>query len=156
MYIFTNLLIVLVVFVFMEFLAWFTHKYVMHGILWKLHEDHHVPHDHTLEVNDFFALIFAVPSILLIFSGTWYENGFLISAGIGILLYGLAYFFVHDLYVHRRIRISWLQRLDNNYLRAIHIAHKRHHKYQEKNPGESYGFLWVGKKYRQMALRSKK
>ena len=25
----------------MEFMAWFTHKYVMHGILWNLHKDHH-------------------------------------------------------------------------------------------------------------------
>ena len=25
----------------MEFMAWFTHKYVMHGFLWNLHRDHH-------------------------------------------------------------------------------------------------------------------
>ena len=27
----------------MEFMAWFTHKYVMHGFLWNLHFDHHKP-----------------------------------------------------------------------------------------------------------------
>ena len=26
----------------MEFVAWATHKYLMHGLLWKLHQDHHV------------------------------------------------------------------------------------------------------------------
>ena len=35
--------IVFITFVFMEFVAWATHKYVMHGFLWYLHEDHHVP-----------------------------------------------------------------------------------------------------------------
>jgi len=34
-------LIVLGAFLFMEFVAWFTHKYVMHGFLWVLHKDHH-------------------------------------------------------------------------------------------------------------------
>jgi len=25
----------------MEFVAWFTHKHIMHGFLWNLHKDHH-------------------------------------------------------------------------------------------------------------------
>ena len=41
----TQFLIVLTAFLFMEFAAWATHKYVMHGFLWYLHEDHHVPSD---------------------------------------------------------------------------------------------------------------
>ena len=36
------ILIVLALFFFMEFMAWFTHKYVMHGFLWVLHKDHHI------------------------------------------------------------------------------------------------------------------
>ena len=28
-------------FLFMEFMAWFSHKYIMHGFLWSLHKDHH-------------------------------------------------------------------------------------------------------------------
>lgn len=31
----------LATFFFMEFMAWFSHKYIMHGFLWVLHEDHH-------------------------------------------------------------------------------------------------------------------
>jgi hypothetical protein len=26
---------------FMEFMAWFTHKFIMHGIMWYFHKDHH-------------------------------------------------------------------------------------------------------------------
>ena len=44
----------------MEFMAWFTHKYVMHGILWVWHEDHHQPHHEKhgfFEKNDLFFLV---------------------------------------------------------------------------------------------------
>ena len=34
-------LITLGTFALMEFVAWFTHKYIMHGFLWVLHKDHH-------------------------------------------------------------------------------------------------------------------
>ena len=48
----------------MEGVAWFTHKYIMHGFLWSLHKDHHQPnHDTILEKNDFFFVIFAIPPI---------------------------------------------------------------------------------------------
>ncbi len=143
----------LAAFLFMEFMAWFTHKYVMHGWLWKLHEDHHKPHEHTWELNDVFALIFAVPSIWLIYEGTMHENMYLLSIGIGILVYGIAYFLVHDVYVHRRIRL--LDRFDNTYLRAVRLAHKMHHKHLERIPGEAYGFLWVPSRYWEMAKQRK-
>jgi beta-carotene 3-hydroxylase len=140
-------------FLFMEFMAWFTHKYVMHGWLWQLHEDHHKPHDNTLEVNDLFALIFAIPSIWLIYEGTTHQNAYILSIGIGILIYGIAYFLVHDVYIHRRVR--WLDRFDNTYLRAVRLAHKMHHKHLERTPGEAYGFLWVPPAYWKMAKRRK-
>ena len=37
-----NISVLLLTAAFMEFVAWFTHKYVMHGFLWFLHKDHHV------------------------------------------------------------------------------------------------------------------
>ena len=44
----------------MEFMAWFTHKYIMHGFLWYLHEDHHKKdHDSWFERNDTFFLFYA-------------------------------------------------------------------------------------------------
>lgn len=35
------ILIVLVTYITMECITWLTHKFVMHGFLWYLHEDHH-------------------------------------------------------------------------------------------------------------------
>jgi len=54
----------------MELVAWATHKYLMHGLLWKLHKDHHVvDKNNKFQKNDFFFLIFAIPSIILIYIG---------------------------------------------------------------------------------------
>ena len=65
-----SILIIIFTFFFMEFVAWYVHKYIMHGFLWNLHKDHHVV-DKTkfFQKNDYFFLIFAIPSILLIFFG---------------------------------------------------------------------------------------
>ena len=64
------LLIIISTFLFMEFVAWSVHKYIMHGFLWNLHKDHHqVNKDHVMQKNDYFFLIFAIPSILLIVNG---------------------------------------------------------------------------------------
>lgn len=42
-------------FLIMEGMAWFTHKYIMHGFLWKLHQDHHKKdHSSWWERNDLF------------------------------------------------------------------------------------------------------
>ena len=88
------ILIFLATFSFMEFMAWFTHKYIMHGFLWYLHEDHHVVnHEKILQKNDYFFLIFAIPSITFIFMG--HENLTMVFfIGIGIACYGLAYFLI--------------------------------------------------------------
>ena len=58
-----NLSLFLAGLVGMEVVAYLTHKYLMHGWLWSLHESHHVPHDHALEKNDWFGFFFALPSI---------------------------------------------------------------------------------------------
>jgi len=36
-----NLLVLIVTFFAMEGVAWLTHRFVMHGLLWVLHKDHH-------------------------------------------------------------------------------------------------------------------
>ena len=56
-------------FLLMEAVAWATHKYVMHGPLWSWHRSHHKKHPRALERNDLFALVFSIPSILLIVAG---------------------------------------------------------------------------------------
>lgn len=143
-----SVLIFFVTFFAMEFVAWFTHKYVMHGILWNLHEDHHdkshAVHD-VLERNDAFFLIFATPSIVLILLGTLQGMPVLLAIGFGIAAYGMSYFFVHDIFIHQRVK--WFRRTDNVYFRAIRKAHKVHHKHLGKEHGECFGMLLVPWKY---------
>jgi beta-carotene 3-hydroxylase len=53
----------------MEFVAWFSHKYMMHGFMWVWHESHHKPRKGRFELNDLFGFMFALPSALLIILG---------------------------------------------------------------------------------------
>lgn len=142
-----NIFIVVITFCFMEFMAWFSHKYIMHSFLWILHKDHHHrKHDGPLEFNDFFFLMFATPAILLSYYG--YNDGaydFRFWIGIGISLYGFAYTLAHEIFIHQRIKI--FRQTDNIYFRAMRKAHKIHHKHLGKEEGECFGFLWVPKKY---------
>lgn len=141
-----NITIVLTAFSCMEGVAWLTHKYVMHGIFWPLHRDHHLKeHYGFLERNDFFFLIFALPGIACLAAGTLYNLSVYTSVGSGITLYGACYFFVHDLFIHQRIKV--LRNSENRYLKAIRRAHKMHHKHIGKYDGESFGMLWVSRKY---------
>lgn len=141
-----NILIVIAAFVAMEGVAWFTHKYIMHGLLWRLHKDHHKKESSGFfEHNDFFFLIFALPGILCLYLGR--ENGFnyLFFIGLGITLYGFAYFFVHDIFIHQRFKV--LRKADNTYFKGIRRAHKMHHRHIGKEDGECFGMLWVPVKY---------
>lgn len=135
-------------FFFMEYVAWFSHKYIMHGFLWNLHEDHHVRDNlDFFEKNDSFFVIFAVPSMSFIMLGSFYGWQILLAIGLGIAAYGLCYFLVHDVLIHQRIK--WFRRNDNSYFRAIRKAHKVHHKKQGKEDGECFGMLLVPWKYLQ-------
>ena len=141
-----NILAVLIAFIGMEAVAWLTHKYIMHGILWTLHKDHHKKESEGfIEHNDFFFLIFALPGIACLFSGTRNDFNFFFWIGFGITLYGLCYFFVHDIFIHQRFKI--LRNSDNKYFNAIRRAHKMHHKHLTKEDGECFGMLWVPFKY---------
>ena len=132
-------------YVLMEGITWCTHKYVMHGWMWYFHEDHHRPRGRFFEKNDAFFLIFAVPSCLLIVFGSMAQFDWRFYAGIGILLYGISYFLIHDVLIHQRF--DWFSRTDNIYFRAIRKAHKVHHKHLNKEDGECFGMLYVPKKY---------
>ena len=129
----------------MEFVAWFTHKFIMHGFLWWLHRSHHEKREGFFEKNDWFAIIFAIPSWLCIMLGVIYESPVSILIGAGMSAYGAAYFLVHDIIVHQRLK--WFRNLNSRYIRAVRWAHKMHHKHLVKEDGESFGFLIVNKKY---------
>ncbi len=133
-------------FLFMEFMAWFTHKYIMHGFLWSLHKDHHhKKHDSWFERNDLFFIFYAVVSISLFL--LWKYEGFWagLPLGLGIFAYGLAYFFVHDIFIHQRFKL--LRNANNWYAKGVRRAHKMHHKHLGKGDGECFGMLFVPFKY---------
>jgi len=138
-------IVTLFTYILMEGITWCTHKYVMHGLMWYFHEDHHRPRGRFFEKNDAFFLIFAVPSCLLIVFGSLAQFDWRFYAGIGILLYGISYFLIHDVLIHQRF--DWFSRTDNVYFRAIRKAHKVHHKHLNKEDGECFGMLFVPKKY---------
>ena len=140
-----TLLIIISTFFFMEFIAWSVHKYIMHGFLWSLHKDHHqVNKDNVFQKNDSFFLIFAIPSILLILNG-FSSLHYTLYIGVGIALYGFAYFIVHEVIIHQRIKL--LSNINNKYIKAIRIAHKVHHKNINKDGCSSFGMLIVSIKY---------
>ena len=147
-----NFLIVFATFWFMEFMAWFTHKYIMHGFLWSLHKDHHQKESGFFEKNDSFFLIFAVPSALCFIFGSLNGIDFRFFIGIGIALYGIAYFLVHEVFIHRRFR--WFGKTDNPYFRAVQRAHHVHHKHLTKEDGENFGMLLVPFRYLKEAKKN--
>ncbi len=145
-------LIIFTTFWFMEFVAWAAHKYVMHGFLWHLHKDHHIKEPGFFEKNDAFFLIFAIPSWLFIMLGMMYSNSISVSIGAGIALYGFAYFLVHEIFIHQRIK--WLRKTDILYFKAVRRAHKMHHKHLTKEDGESFGMLIINPKYIKQELKA--
>ena len=143
---YVNLLIVIVTFFGMEGVAWLTHRYVMHGFLWNLHSDHHKKEvTGFFEKNDYFFVIFAVPGMLGLMFGGQANYNWLFWIGLGITIYGIAYFFVHDIFIHQRFKI--FRNANQLYFRAIRRGHKMHHKHLGKEEGECFGMLWVPYKY---------
>jgi beta-carotene 3-hydroxylase len=140
-------IITFLTFLFMECTAWFMHKYVMHGFGWALHSDHHKRdnHDSFFERNDSFFVLFATLSMVAFSFWSYTGSVYPLGIGVGICIYGLAYFFIHDLFIHQRIKI--LTHTKNKYLLAIRRAHKMHHKHLGKHEGECFGMLWVPLKY---------
>ena len=151
-----NLMFILVLiasYFFMEFVAWFAHKYVMHGWGWFLHADHHSrspqQSDAFFEKNDSFFVIFAIPAMLGYILGSIYSIPLLIAAAIGITLYGATYFLIHDVLFHQRIK---LRIRGNAYFRALRRAHGMHHVHYSKEEGECFGLLIFPAKYLRMEL----
>ena len=149
-----GVLIVIVTFISMEAVAWLAHKYLMHGRLWILHEDHHKKNPTSFfEKNDYFFLIFAIPGIISLALGIYTSLHYLLFIGLGITIYGFAYFMVHDIFIHQRFNL--FRNADNFYFKAIRRAHKMHHKHLDKIDGECFGMLWVPLKYFVDALKQK-
>lgn len=137
------ILIVLATIAAMEWVAWASHKYIMHGWGWGWHRDHHEPHDKTLEKNDLYAVVgalmsismFAVGSSLVMGEAAWAPGTFI---GLGILGYGIVYTLIHDGLVHQRY-FRWVPK--RGYAKRLVQAHKLHHATIGKEGGVSFGFV---------------
>lgn len=150
----TCALISIATFLFWEFVAWFTHKFVMHGFLWRWHKSHHTVHKDAFERNDLFAVVFSIPSIAIFYYFSLVQyNPYLLAVGFGIFLYGLFYLIFHDIIVHQRIR--WRPGRRSKYLQRMIHAHYIHHSKHTREGCEAFGFLYAPKKYepKQFTLR---
>ena len=94
-----NILMLLIGFSMMEFVAWSNHKYVMHGFLWRWHKDHHVrdrqkvtqselakTEANRFEKNDLFFIVYATPAIVLMVIGIALQLMPALFLSIGITL----------------------------------------------------------------------
>jgi beta-carotene 3-hydroxylase len=124
----------------MEFLAWWAHKYIMHGWGWGWHKTHHEPHEGGLEVNDLYSVIFALCSIPLFIIGVFFWRPILWIA-IGIVVYGILYFIAHDGLVHQRWPFKYVPR--KGYLKRLYQAHRLHHAVIGKDGAVSFGFIYA-------------
>ncbi|PZX54552.1 beta-carotene 3-hydroxylase [Algoriphagus ratkowskyi] len=131
-------------FVIMELTGWAIHKYLMHGPLWMIHKTHHEHSNSFFELNDLFSLLFGSIAVLLIFLGVG-EFDYRFWMGVGISIYGMLYFFLHDVLIHRRVK--WLDRPKSGFLKGILKAHQAHHHSVRKEGAVSFGLFWVPKKY---------
>ena len=93
-------LIILASFLLMEPATALIHRYVMHIVGWAWHKSHHERIGKPFELNDLFPIIFSFVAIALFLLGR--SNSVFTAIGIGVTLYGLVYFVVHELIIHSR------------------------------------------------------
>jgi beta-carotene 3-hydroxylase len=128
-------LLAVVAFVAMEAVTYGYHRWVMHGPGLRLHRSHHRRGGGGWEANDAFPLLSAAATMGLLALG--FNVGALsalVPVGVGVTAYGVAYLFVHEVYIHGRLprparRFAALERLKD--------AHRVHHVLG----GEPYGML---------------
>jgi beta-carotene 3-hydroxylase len=132
-------LAMLVAFVVMEPATYAAHRWVMHGIGWTLHRSHHRRRvtrswKDRWEANDWFPVMFAGVTIVAMAAGTTDSSlAVLVPVAIGVTIYGAAYAFVHDVYIHGRFaRMPVFAPLER-----LRWAHGVHHLYG----AEPYGML---------------
>jgi beta-carotene 3-hydroxylase len=126
--------VVLLAFVAMEAVSYLAHRFVMHGFGMGWHRSHHRRSESRFEKNDLFPVTFAAITILAMTAGVTFPSlERLYTVGIGVTLYGMAYLFVHDVYIHARLGrlptmapFEWLKE-----------SHRIHHLFG----GEPYGML---------------
>jgi beta-carotene 3-hydroxylase len=134
------LAVLAVTFVVMEPVTYLTHRFVMHGVGRRLHRSHHrrwggrPDGESFFEANDAFPVVFAGATMVALAVGFNVDGwSVLVPVCAGATLYGAAYAFVHDAYVHQRVAVRWR----SGALDRLAAAHALHHRFG----GEPYGML---------------
>ncbi|GLI71541.1 hypothetical protein VaNZ11_016773 [Volvox africanus] len=114
----------------MEMYARFAHKVLWHDfeLGWALHKSHHEPRTGPFEANDIYAVVNAVPAMVLCAYGFLTPHvigGVCFGAGLGITLFGIMYMFFHDGLVHKRFPVGPIAEVP--YMKRILVAHQIHH-----------------------------
>lgn len=123
----------------MELISYVVHRYVFHGLLWEIHKTHHEANYGMLELNDLFSVFFAGVSIGFMYLGSDAPiRSVLFALGTGIAIYGILYFIIHDLFAHKRF-VPF--KSDNQIMRLIRRAHRRHHQSADRQGQEPYGLF---------------
>ena len=131
----TDVVVAVVAFGLMVPVTAAVHRLVMHGFGWPLHRSHHrAGTDGGFELNDLYPLMFAAVTMVAMALG-FQGGGFagLVPVTVGVTAYGACYGFVHEVYIHGRVRLTgrWapLDRLTD--------AHRLHHLWSDA----PYGML---------------
>lgn len=138
-----TLAIIVATVIAMEGVAWVVHRYIMHGPLgWGWHESHHTHTAGLFETNDLYAVVFSVLSgVLFVVGLTVWKPAWAI--GMGLAVYGLLYYFVHDGLVHQRWPFRYTPK--SGYLHRLVLAHRLHHHTTGRDGAVSFGFLYAEK-----------
>jgi len=137
----TKIGIVIATVIAMEFVAWWVHKYIMHGALgWGWHESHHVHTEGRFERNDLYSVVFSFISAGAFILGSlyWWPAWYI---GLGFAVYGALYYFVHDGLVHQRWPFNYTPK--RGYLYRLVLAHRMHHHTTGRDGAVSFGFLYA-------------
>jgi beta-carotene 3-hydroxylase len=145
----TAVVLVVVSFLAMEAVSYATHRWVMHGIGIGWHRSHHQARHGGWERNDLFPVAFSTVGVLgfaLASYGPAIRPLFWVATGV--TLYGAAYAYVHDVFIHQRLTLP-VPRL--RYFAWLREAHRVHHLFG----GEPYGMLFpvVPRDLREQAQR---
>jgi beta-carotene 3-hydroxylase len=123
----------------LEAFSYVIHRWLFHGMFWKVHKTHHYPRKGAFELNDLFSVLFGLSSILLIvFAEYPLTKSVSFPIGLGIAIYGVLYFLTHDLFTHRRF-LPFASK--NRVLLSIRRAHQHHHQTVEKQGQEPFGLF---------------
>ncbi|MFP5376472.1 MAG: sterol desaturase family protein [Acidimicrobiia bacterium] len=131
-----TVLLVAGAFLGMELLVYVSHRFLMHGPGMPIHKSHHQRRPQPgFELNDVYPLIGSTVAMAGFALGLNVEGlAPLLPMAVGLTLYGAAYFFVHDVYIHRRL--PWFE-AELGICERLKAAHRVHHLWG----GEPYGML---------------